>query len=93
MMSVLYRCKACGREYSDRQRFIEHLVDDHLDRLRSYLENKVVVAGCLGKGCKALHEVKDLTPSSPCRMCGYPIGRWAYRWAAGFIAFVDAAEQ
>lgn len=84
-MSIVYRCSTCGQAVADKKQFIEHLVKDHPDRVRGYLDNKVAITECPRKGCSALHNTKDLTPSSICPSCGYPVGRWAYRWAASFI--------
>lgn len=91
-MSMVHRCSTCGQAVADKEQFIEHLIKKHPDRVRSYLDNKVAVTGCRGKGCNVLHNTKDLTPFSVCA-CGYHIGHWAYRWAASFIAANDAVTR
>jgi len=84
-MSQIYRCNTCRWTATEKKQFMEHLIVNHPDRVRSYLDNKVPMTECLGKGCNVLHNTKDLTPFSVCA-CGYRIGHWAYRWAASFIA-------
>jgi hypothetical protein len=90
-MSIGYKCSTCGLDVTDKKRYIEHLLKDHPDRVHSYLDNKVAVTECPGKGCNVAYSTKDLMPSSIC-VCGYHVGHWAYGWAASFIAANDAIE-
>lgn len=80
------KCHLCEHVFADKQQLIGHLIDTHQRSVQDYLNKKVIVTECLRKGCDVLHSTKDLTPSSICPSCGYPIGHWAYRWAASFIA-------
>ena len=79
------KCRLCG-QYVTEEYLLDHIVDSHEGAVLDYLNKKVVITECLGKGCEALHNTKDLSPSSICSLCGYPVGRWAYRWAARFVA-------
>lgn len=79
------KCRLCGQCITEKY-LLDHIVDSHEGAVLDYLNKKVVITGCPRKGCEVLHNTKDLTPSSICSLCGYPVGRWAYRWAARFIA-------
>jgi hypothetical protein len=75
-MRIVYRCNTCGWTVTDKKQFIEHLVKDHPDRIRSYLDNKVAVTECPGKGCNELHNTKNLIPFLCMRL-------WLLYWSLG----------
>lgn len=85
-MAEAIKCQLCGSLFAGKERLIQHLIDVHQNSVQDYLNTKVTVTECPGKGCGALHNTRDVTPFSICSSCGYPIGHWAYRWAATFIA-------
>lgn len=88
-MAETMKCHLCGHVFANKEQFIRHLIDIHQNSVQDYLNKKVIVTECPRKGCNVLHNTKDLTPFSVCSSCGYPIGNWAYRWAASFIAASD----
>ncbi len=78
------KCHLCDQVFDETERLATHLIDKHQGSVQDYLNRKVVVTECPRRGCDAIHDTKNLTPLSICS-CGYPIGHWAYRWAASFI--------
>lgn len=86
-------CPDCGAVFpdDDDDAYMEHLIKYHPDRLRKYtIKTWGVEFEC--PRCEKLHSTETFYPSSTCPEGGYPIGRWAFRWAARFIAANDASR-
>ena len=89
-MSIKYTCPVCNTVFSDRDKFMSHLIAQHWQNLKKVLL-KEVINKCPGRSCSRTHHTETLNPRSVCA-CGYPIGRWAFRRIAGAWATIHGRE-
>ncbi len=80
-----FTCSDCGARVENSEALVAHLIAMHASRIKQYLTSKWVITTCPGQGCGKLHDFDDIEPQTKCS-CGNPIGKWAYREAATFIA-------
>jgi len=93
-MSEVIKCDDCRRVFADIEEYMNHLIIEHPDTVLNYLNKKWDGVTCCPGGCGTLYKTNDLTPETRCydikHKKPYPIGRWAFRLAARFIAASNA---
>lgn len=95
-MGEVITCNDCGQVFTDQEDYINHLITNHPDSIRDYMNRKWGgVTYCPG-GCKTLYKTEDLTPETKCYNIKHRnprrVGWWAFRLAATFMAASDTDE-
>ena len=86
------RCPNCNGEFKNDSSYIEHLIKEHQERVRSYLINTSETITYPG-GCNTVFEAKDLNPLTVCTKDNFKIRGNRFRWAATFLLAKDEGKR
>jgi hypothetical protein len=78
-------CPHCKKEFLTDIDYIEHLIENHTNLVKSYLAKKLPSTHCPG-GCNSIYWTNELTTKTFCVKDGYEIGKNLFIWAATLVA-------